>query len=817
MAHVTFRARMRLGAALLLTLAALLHAVPAAASAADAGLTVQALWQAPQGSGIWTPYRLTVSNSGGSAFDGQIRMQPSGGIGTRLPQTGEAAVTAPVQVAPGAEKQLTVFAPAPMNMPAYEVDLLDTGGRVVDSQVVTSQALSTWVGVLSDGGTAAAGAVSQATVGSIGGSGGLQAYAFQGPGDLPASAVYLRGLAAIVIDQFDTAALSKEQVRVLQDYVATGGALIVAGGADWRRTFAGLPSTLVPLAPAGTRTAPLDGLLALFDESTDATTSVAVGTLAPGAAAPIRSSTGVPLIAESKLGAGWVVELTFDPDADGVPPAVRSQAWGQAVGRSGLPGSANQCFKCIGGVPGGAVISGLGCPGCFGRSSSLVGYAGLIQQVLLATGKAALPSALLLAALLLVYLAVAGPAMYLVLKRLGRRELAWVTVPVLAVLVTTSTYAFGIGRAGTVYDNQLRFGLVLPGGDVDVTAFHGIFAPRRGDYHVQLGAGQLVSSLPAMYYGGANTGVTPEIRWGAEPEAVLTDAPVWSETTIRSEGVEHLRVQVDARVSYANGELSGTVRNLGQVTLLNPIITLPDGRHSSIGGSLAPGATARFDTATLSQQFGGLPTGYGNFQPATTFGGAITVVPNLPSNLTLSAEQRVSYLESMAPVIAAYNGPLFIAAYDGPKGVQVDSSLSDGSTTAVLVQPVTWQSVQDPPGSWLQPRRVATAAGDLAGERIDVFEFDLPPGVLTPLLLSVNGGPMQPPMVCNGNSCTGSAAPAVAQPVVPSFDVYDSAAGGWQSIVAGARLQPGDFAGGRVLIRVDAADSTFQYPSLAPA
>jgi hypothetical protein len=83
---------------------------------------------------------------------------------------------------------------------------------------------------------------------------------FANPQAFPTNSVYLTGLNGVVVDDFDTAALSQAQVQTLRDFVGLGGVLLEAGGPSWRRTLLPLPADLLPLAPQATTTSSLAAL-----------------------------------------------------------------------------------------------------------------------------------------------------------------------------------------------------------------------------------------------------------------------------------------------------------------------------------------------------------------------------------------------------------------------------------------------------------------------------------------------------------------------------------------------------------------------------
>ena len=101
-----------------------------------------------------------------------------------------------------------------------------------------------------------------------------------------------------------------------------------------------------------------------------------------------------------------------------------------------------------------------------------------------------------------------GPINYLVLRRLDRREWAWVTMPVL--IVVFSVGAFGLGRALKGSDTIVNTIAIVRGaagaesglGQVYV----GVFSPSRRTFDVRVGGGALLSnpiSIQQQGVGGA--------------------------------------------------------------------------------------------------------------------------------------------------------------------------------------------------------------------------------------------------------------------------------------------------------------------------
>ena len=132
----------------------------------------------------------------------------------------------------------------------------------------------------------------------------------------------------------------------------------------------------------------------------------------------------------------------------------------------------------------------------------------------------ALPPLRGLLLLLFGYIALIGPINYLILRRLDRREWAWVTMPVLIVAFAFGAYAFGSAlRGSSIIVNEV--GIVRGAPDAvegSAQVYLGVFSPSRGTYQVAVPGGALLSSpISGDVFGG--TGASLDILQAEPPGA----------------------------------------------------------------------------------------------------------------------------------------------------------------------------------------------------------------------------------------------------------------------------------------------------------
>jgi hypothetical protein len=177
-----------------------------------------------------------------------------------------------------------------------------------------------------------------------------------------------------------------------------------------------------------------------------------------------------------------------------------------------------------------------------------------------------LPSTLQLLGFMLCYTALIGPVNYVVLRKMDRRVLAWLTIPAVILGFTACAYLTGFQMRGTRAIVHRLAAIYVPEGQetgrlVEVV---GLFSPRRTTYDLRLTEAG-VGSLPMGYYGSSSR---QPLRVVVESDgATVTDlrVDVGGIHPFIAEGyVIAPRVETDLRLVLASTgglQLEGTVRN----------------------------------------------------------------------------------------------------------------------------------------------------------------------------------------------------------------------------------------------------------------
>ncbi len=393
-------------------------------------------------------------------------------------------------------------------------------------------------------------------------------------GDLPDRVEGWATLDRLVWQDVDSDQLSTDQLAALRGWLAGGGRLVIVGGTAGIGTLSGFPDDLLPYRPTATIDLPVSEVAGLVGglPSDAADLPTMAGALARGRA--LIASGDRVAAAEMSYGSGNVTLLGFDP----ATPALARTKDITGLWRRFLPTRS-----------GAMAVS-------FTDDSQMISAVSQLPAL-------ALPPAGGLIVLLAAYIAVIGPLNYLVLKRLDRRELAWITMPVLVVVFAGAAYAYGSVLRGT---DVLLNEVAIIRGAPDATegaaqVYFGLFSPTRGSYQVEVPGGALLAAPISGDMFGTGDAATLDVLQG-DPARVRDLAVGYgSLRTVRAEAqatVPRLRTAF----ALKDGTLIGTLENASDQKL--ELVSVVIGSSLVVLGDIAPGETKPVSLTLSSNMFG---------------------------------------------------------------------------------------------------------------------------------------------------------------------------------------------------------------------
>ena len=385
--------------------------------------------------------------------------------------------------------------------------------------------------------------------------------------DLPERVEAWQAIDRLVWQDIDSNTLTTAQLAALQDWVASGGRLIIAGGSTGPGALDAFPDDLLPFRPAATMDVPAASLTGLLGQApSDAPDLPALsGDLIAGR--PLAVVGDRVIAAERTVGSGVVTVIGFDPSTDWIADATVADTFWRRL----IPQRTSQGLNLT-------------------SDGDLVNAVTQLPAL-------ALPPIGGLFAILGLYILLVGPINYLVLRRLGHREWAWATIPALIAIFAIGAYGFGASlRGSSIIVNEVALVRGAPG-TTEGTAqvYVGVFSPTRGTYQLRFPSGALLSPpIIGDTFGGNRSGPTLDVLQGEPSQVRNLEVGFGSLRTIRAETpVAVPLVQADLRLE--GGRLKGTVTNASEQALDTPAVVL--GSTVARLPNLAAGETATVDVA----------------------------------------------------------------------------------------------------------------------------------------------------------------------------------------------------------------------------
>jgi hypothetical protein len=335
--------------------------------------------------------------------------------------------------------------------------------------------------------------------------------------------------------------LPPERLRALTDWVLSGGTLLVAGGADVRRLQSPALSALLPVKVTGVHAgggAPLPALRTALSPGTTVDETV----LKEGARYVPGTANAVAL---QPYGLGKVVFTAFDP-AD--PNAAASRALWQGLLSLSSPYLVTKSeFNVSTGGNSNVVYGNPYNAPSWGINS--------FSQIATEMPSVGAPSFKMIGGYLLLYLLLLSPVNFVLLRRMRRPELAWVTVPAVILLFTFGSYGAGYAmKGGSLKLNEVT--LVSAGSGArraTANSFIGLFSPHRHTYEVEVG--QPGSAL-APYLNDPNgmaQAVTYTSVQGEKPGLEGFSVNMWTVRGIKAERMVDLNGTVEGEFTVKKG------------------------------------------------------------------------------------------------------------------------------------------------------------------------------------------------------------------------------------------------------------------------
>nr|WP_300002962.1 hypothetical protein [Tissierella sp.] len=224
-------------------------------------------------------------------------------------------------------------------------------------------------------------------------------------GAFPERKELLKSLDLILINDFDTQSLSKKQIEALEGYVKDGGILIAGSGSKYQKSLKGLGQLNYFYPDSTLKTEAYGGVLLAKGEAKEAGVLIKAG--------------DVPAVYSKSIGKGKTIIMAFDPGEEDF------LEWS---GKSDFMRSIIKDNVTI------TTEEDMGYEE-YNSMEDMVSYIPNEKGINFKN----------IAIIILLFLIVAGPVNYLVLKKIDKSELSWITIPLISLAFTLIIYLVGLG------------------------------------------------------------------------------------------------------------------------------------------------------------------------------------------------------------------------------------------------------------------------------------------------------------------------------------------------------------------------------------
>jgi len=497
----------------------------------------------------------------------------------------------------------------------------------------------------------------------------------------------LRSFDTIILNDVDTSSLTPNQKASLETWVRQGGRLVIGGGINVMRTISGLTENLLPIK--STKIEEVDTLPGLDRYASDNEIRVP----GPFVLAIVEATGGItlvgndnyPLIHESKLEKGFINFIALDLTASPFDAWAGTTAFWEAL-----------------------LSPGANYPEWMPWDMSFrQRRAGTMVWALANLPALDLPSVRNLAVLLGFYILLVGPVNYLVLRWKRRLHFAWITIPLITIIFSATTFSLGYAMRGTdLILNKVAIVELSPDGVTSASSYMGIFSPAQQSYEIEVAGNNLISPIRPDYDSWSMSVAPPT---GSEAVFVQGDPGLvrglsvnqWAMQSFMTESEWPNFGQIFSDLKLEGNYLVGTVRNDTSFTFTDTVILL--GNRFTRLGDFSPGEVTNIKLE--------LPTLVGHpFEGSITYQ-LITIEPSFSGFEDRNYQLKQSILDSVftygspsgpiqgvsTPITDLFGSQqaLLLGWFDqAPPDVLVSGRIPAQITTSLLFAPLSFKLVQ---------------------------------------------------------------------------------------------------------------------------
>lgn len=400
------------------------------------------------------------------------------------------------------------------------------------------------------------------------------------------------GLDAIIINNYNMSNLKKEQYDAINSWINKGGTLILGAGANESKTIGSIDKDFLQVKSNGVKE---ENLTLVEDNLKLITSNLEVKD------AKIKNGTSEkPLVYSIEKGRGEILITTFDL---GLEPLISSKDASKFLSLI-LTDAANGIFDKN--MNGGYMGQG------YYRARELMQSIPINEMV----GTKSLIVVFGLYALII------GVVLYIVLKKLNKRDLTWIAIPAISIVFALVIYFMGSStRVNDVILNQNNIVSVDKDGKGLAKGYIGIGTKYKEDVIIEKPEDVTMNYITqdTHYYGNPEEEIKDRLRVkttykGNNSYFTFADSDALDMKTFEVIGKEQVIPKIDSNFNLSDGNLNGAVKNNLDKNINKLILVagqnvwdlgeLPKGEEKVIeGAATSGGAGLQAYSDTLNQKY----------------------------------------------------------------------------------------------------------------------------------------------------------------------------------------------------------------------
>ena len=169
--------------------------------------------------------------------------------------------------------------------------------------------------------------------------------------------------------------------------------------------------------------------------------------------------------------------------------------------------------------------------------------------------------------IVIIYILLVAPISYMILKKLDKRELMWITVPVLSLVFAAAVYISGNGtRLSKITTNMINVVSLDKDGLVSSKTYVGIATPKKMNLTVQAKEGERVQAVSNNYYTVSNTNnsnnMELETRVRVDKGTIeFYNKSIFETRTMKLLGNDAQVGKIDSVMRLKDSKITGSIKN----------------------------------------------------------------------------------------------------------------------------------------------------------------------------------------------------------------------------------------------------------------